>query len=266
MNKQFSFKRFVLLLKQEAVMNNRFYLTFFSVLTVSCCILMFFAISGMGKFYDEASYVTMMLFFGTIGGLIYGTSAFQETRSSDLLSGYLSQPGSILEKYLVQFAFKIILFFPILLLSYWIASNVAWFAVDATLIKLTSIIPRFSFSLLFDPKIYPVLSKIHGPLDVFVTMLSTLCFAFAGSIFFDRYKLFKTTLLVAGLYILDMVVKLMLTKFYFPVYAKGLRIKVNEYESFWNLYNTQWYHYLVGLGGALILLFFVYYKLKEKEA
>ena len=222
--------------------------------------------AGMGKFYHKETYIGMFLFVATIGALIYGTSAFQETRSSDLMCGFLSQPGSVLEKYLVQFIFKIILFFPILLVCYWLAANVAWYVTSAIGIKFAEMVPRFALSLFLDRELYPVLAKLYSPFDIFVTVLSTLSFAFAGSIFFNRHKLFKTTLMIVGLYIADVVLSIVLTKFYFPIYAKGLRIKINEYESFWNLYNTQWNLYLVSLGGAIILFFFVYYKLKEKEA
>lgn len=202
----------------------------------------------------------MFYFLGI--GIVTGTS-FPALADQVKTMNYLLTPGSNLEKFMVQFVTRIVLFIPLALSIFWIATHLA----KASLVPDPTIgfdpairIGDFHFWNLFNPDI--------TSLDRFIIMLSLfslISLLFAGSASFKRFSLIKT-LIVLGIMIGAIVLSFILfSHIFYPAETNGFRIKLESYKIMKDLSNLQLAGYLLGGLSWLFFLSLAYFKLKEKE-
>lgn len=260
-NKYFNLNRFVKLFRNDLLIHQKTYLFAILGLAIGLYIVTYFMMRTTMHFSSN-NYIALMMFFLMSVGAIIGNSfpAFTDQIKS---GNYLLAPGSIFEKFIVQFAIRIILFIPLALLIFWIDTHLA----KATLIPVPSLgfnpsvnIVDYQFSDLFKP-----IPHLRDKIVVGISIFSTLCILFAGSIYFRRFALIKTLVFI-GVSVFTVILTLVLfSHLFFPEITHGWDINLKPYYISEDLYNIQLFAYVVGSLTWLFFLALAYFKLKEKE-
>jgi hypothetical protein len=260
-NKYFSLKRFTLLLKNDWLINQKIYL--FTVIGLALAIygLSYFLMYNSRNF-SNSQYTGLFLFYLMGMGAIIGM-AFPALTDHIKKSNYLLVPGSIFEKFMVQFFIRIVLFIPLGLILFWVATHLAKASMipnPATGFDPVSQIQDFHFSKLFNENLH----KLDRSL-IALSIFSIASILFAGSTFFNRFALVKTliiTALTTGAFVLSLV---LFSHIFYPAETHGFEIKIPIYKVWKDIVNIQ---LLICMIGGLTWLFFLplaYFKLKEKE-
>lgn len=260
-NNYFSPVRFARLLRNDWLINQKIYL--FTVLGAALAIYGFsYFLMYTSRHFSHGQYTGLFLFYLMGIGAFIGT-AFPALTDQIKRSNYLLIPGSMLEKFMVQFFIRIVVFIPLALILFWVATHLAKVSLipdPATGFDPATQIQDFHFSKLFIENM--------STLDRFISALSLFSFTsilFAGSAFFNRFALVKTLVvigIVIGAVILSMV---LFSHIFYPAETHGFDITIKNYKVGYDLFNTQFYFYLLGGLSWLFFLPLTYFKLKEKE-
>jgi len=259
-NRYFSPGRFARLFRNDLLINQKTYLFTLAGLVIAIYALLYFSMLTT-KHVGINQYSGFIVFYLVCVGVVIGT-AFPALTNQTKTSNYLLAPGSTLEKYLVQFVIRIVIFIPIALLIFWISAHLA----KASLVPDPNIgfnpqvsITDFSFQSLFNLLYYK---------DITPTLLgifSVYAFLFAGSVFFNRFPLPKT-LILAGVIVGAVVLSFVLfSHLIFPAETNGFKIHLNIYKITSDTDNMKLFLYFLSCLSWLFFLLFGYFKLKEKE-
>ena len=259
-NKYFSPVRFSRLLRNDWLINQKTYLFTLAGLGIAIYALFYFSMITT-KHVGINQYTGFIVFYLMVVGVVIGT-AFPALTNKIKTGNYLLAPGSTLEKFLVQFVLRIVIFVPVALLIFWISAHLA----KASLIPDPKIgfdpavsISDFRFSELMDGIAF------FDKMTIVFSIFSTACLFFAGSVYFNRFALVKTLILTAiitGAVVFSFVV---FSHIFYPESVHGFDIHLTNYKVTNDLYNTQLAGYLTAWLCWLFFLPLAYFKLKEKE-
>ncbi len=260
-NKYFSPGRFIRLLKNDWLINQRTYLFTPIAIGIAIYALMFF-IMITSKHITTGQYTVFFVFYLLMVGAVVGT-AFPGLHSRVKTFSYLITPGSTFEKYLVQFMMRIVIFFPVALVIFWLSAHLA---------KASSMVVDPGIGI--DPAIY--IADFHydnffGLLyhrDLLPTILSIVSYAtllFAGSVFFTRVAFVKTLILIKVIAISLLLWFLLLSYIFFPIETHGIKLGIPSY-AIGDIDNFKVFLYCWGGLSWIFFLPLAYFKLKEKEA
>lgn len=288
LNNYFSLKRFVLLLKQDLLINRTRYLLGLVILGLVVYIcsylqlmsnqknILLYAIDSkqneMYKYYNVVRiYSEIFNYYLFAMAIIIGT-AFPDLSDKIKTSKFLLNPGSTFEKFLVQFLIRVGYFLPLSLGIFWIAIRLAKLSLtpDAEGIMTgvgPAIIPYFHFKDLFtdhwENKVW-LTKKILFVCIGFITCTSWLL---AGSTFFRGFALIKTVISAAIVFGIAFLYCAMLN--YIFILAKDQNehfYSINNMMDELILYSYEFAFLLVTLCiPCFLLLFCTYFNLKEKE-
>lgn len=195
-------------------------------------------------------------------GAFVGT-AFPALTDQIKKSTYLLLPGSILEKFMVQFIIRIVIFIPLALFLFWVVTHLA----KASLVPIPLFgfypdtqIDDFHFWNLFNEHI-----NNRDRLIISLSFFSITSFLFAGSAYFKRFALVKTLIVLGSLIGAVCLLFVLLSHIFFPGVTYGFDIEIPLYNVWKDMVNIQLYLYLVGGISWLFFLPLSYFKLKEKE-
>lgn len=250
-NNYFSLKRFSRLFRNDVLINHKTYL--FAIIGTGIAIYVFLLFSvkpqdGINRSFN--TYAPLFFMYLIAIGAIIGSS-FSMLKSQIKAMNYLLVPGSTLEKFLVQFVIRIVLFIPLALLLFWVGAQL----VKATLLVIyqtgfdSTRIPDFHLSDLF----YGNSNNYRVEIIFFIFSIYTLLLA--GSVYFNRFALIKT-LIVLGIVVWSA------TRFYLFLDKQIGFVKFNVFE---NMSNIELFGTLLASLSWIFFLLLAYFKLKEKE-
>lgn len=262
-NKYFSPGRFARLFRNDWLINQKTYLFTLAGLGIAIYALMYFLMMNT-QHVGENQYTGFIVFYLMGCSVVVGT-AFPALANPIKACNYLLAPGSTLEKYLVQFVIRIVIFIPIALLIFWISAHLAKVSLVPDLASgfdPATKIADFHFTRLFN-QIDP-----GQEIQMFIlTLFSISTILFAGPAFFNRFALVKT--LIAGALVIGIVMLsfVFFSHVFYPDVVHGFDIHFKHYEiNEKHLNNLTFLGYIIGGLTWLFFLPLAYFKLKEKEA
>ncbi|MEX1238624.1 MAG: hypothetical protein WEB30_02875 [Cyclobacteriaceae bacterium] len=261
-NNIFSFTRFGMLFRQSLIHNYRMILLSGIGFCGGLFILLFliqFGTDFRPLTLRNYEILFMMLFSGL--GIICAGTAFPDFRRRERALNYLLIPASPLEKFLLQFGNRVVLFVVITPALYWLVYN-----VEGNVIKI--FYPHFSFEsqLYLFPRPHPDAESLEGLIytAVFSVILLMLVIPFTGASAFSRQPIIKTLFSLATIFFFNLFVAYVMFKVlglqhYHPDSSAGILFVVHGAEDVF---------YVVAISAMLMsigLLTAAYFKLKEKE-
>lgn len=269
-NDFFNLKRFLLLLKQDLLINRTKYgLTIVGLGLIGYLVFYWFLNSNKDnmiryEYTVSQNYFICFMFFSLVVGVVIGT-AFPDLSNKVKTSHYLLSPGSTLEKMMVQFMLRIGLFVPLALALFWIAIRLA----KASLIPGESgldpsLIPYFEFRGLISNghrlwDMWEILFFVFGLFSYGVCL-------FAGTTYFKRYALVKTVIFSAVLLGVIILFFLFLCNFFYPNTSIAFDMDLKDYPVTEHFSGIQLFLLILSLVSWMFFLFIGYFKLKEMEA
>jgi hypothetical protein len=201
-----------------------------------------------------------VLTFG-VSGLLYSGSAFTGFRSKEKSIVYLMNPASRLEKFLSEYISRILVFFLVVPVVFWVVYN-------AETGILSMLHHRFTYS--YHP-FFVIPEHVQGPdADNFYLMILSVAFLlltlpFTGASIFNRHPLIKTLFSVSiifffHLFLVYFFVEVLNFKMYnISPHEVQLYILPTSAENAIRLFTT------VSIVSCLLLTSIAFFKLKEKE-
>lgn len=261
-NKYFSPQRFVRLFQNDLLINQKTYLFTPVGLLIAVYI---FSLLGMRQsnpaYIQNALYLPNFMFY-TLGIIALISTSFPALKDQIKTSNYLLLPGSTIEKYVLQFVVRIVIFIPLALTIFWIGTHLA----KASLIPTPesgfdpSKIPDFHFS-----DIMKNVTSFRDKLVIIASIFSFATLLFAGSAYFNRFALVKTAIVVAVVSFLVILTFVIFSHIFYPAETQGFDMKLKIYEIAEDINNLQLAAYLLGCLSWIFFLVLGYFKLKEKE-
>jgi hypothetical protein len=260
-NNNFSLRRFMLLCRQSLIINKKMIgMTFIGFTGMLFVILLYAQSTRNFRSWDLHSYVVtfFILFFGL--GIIYTSLSYPAFRSKEKSMTYLMLPSSTTEKYVFELLSRILVFFILMPLLFWLVVKIEGAVVHRFVNSFESyqFTLKEAFDKIFDPHTIP--SKMIHP---FVQMgLFTFIFSFAGASYFSKSSLLKTlftfSLLAGGVFLLCyLLYKGLNLRDYNPVDDRILGLDFKHHSPM-----------IFGIALAVINLTFLafsFFSLKERE-
>ena len=267
----FNFNRFFKLLKFDISFNIKKYVTFIGVLIIVLFFVDLILIESVSNyrtlennnreyFFRKSSY--QISFFTTflIVITLVVTSAFPAFRKKESTTSFLLLPASTLEKYLVCFLIRIILFSFLFIVVFWIDFKLASLAYTPFGFRENIIIPSFG---LFD--FYANEMNILDKVAIALSIFSFAAYLFANSSHFKKNVILKTLLLLGFFAYLIFLINVGLSHLFLPNEVTGFEVKIFNRDLEKGLNTVQLCVYFIGVFSSLFLLPFSYFKLKEKQ-
>lgn len=276
-NNYFNLKRFTLLLKQDLLINKTRYLLGIlglGLITYVLCYLFFNSVkismilneSQINGYYGMCFAIYMMAV-----GVVMGT-AFPDLSDKIKTSNYLLNPGSTLEKLLLQFLIRIVFFVPIALGIFWIAIRLAKASLIPGIVMVNSVeqlidpavIPYFDYVFLitnYKGKIWETWQTVF----LIFALFSYGIYLFAGATYFKRYALVKTVIASVVILFISMSFSVALSHIFYPQETHGFDTRLNEFAVTDHLSNLELFFLALSLLSWMFFLAIAYFKLKEKE-
>ncbi len=259
-NNIFSGKRFLLLFKQHFIHNNK--LLLYSIVAYVGVVFLILSIGQLGNDlqpHDLENFRGFLLAFVAIFGILYVGYSFPAFRSKENTINYLMVPGSVPEKFLIEFISRVGIIFILLPVLFWITFH----------------LQGYFFTLFMDFTFNPInisfLTNVDVPQIESWFWLSTLIISavmlgfvlpFTGAAMFTKQPLVKTLFSVA------VIVIFYSTIIYIIVEPLGLS-KYNPNDSMWlipiNEAEAFRFFACALVIANMVMLFVAYRKLKEKE-
>lgn len=255
--------RFAQLLRNDLLLNQKTYLFTIAGLALAVYAFTFLVMRGAvnGSFARAEDYIPLIFIYLIAIGVVVG-NAFPVLTNQIKTSNYLLAPGSTFEKYLVQFVIRIVLFFPLAMIIFWVGIHLAKASLTPNLSTYfdPSKIVDFNFSDLFEH-----VPTFRNKLIIVLSIFSVASVLFAGSVYFNRFALVKT-LIVAGMTVGAVILSLVLfSHIFYPAETHGFDVELKSYKITNDLYNVQLAVYLLCGLSWIFFLVLGYFKLKEKE-
>lgn len=271
-NNYFNVKRFSRLLKQDLLINRtKYLLTIVGLGFVTYLLLYWFLNSNkdnmiQNQYFIIQNYGMCLGFYMVAVGVVVGT-AFPDLADKIKTSNYLLNPGSTLEKVMLQFLLRIGVFIPIALGLFWIAIRLAKGSLTPGDSGLDpSLIPYFEFRLLVTRYYTNELYDIWQILFMIFGLFSYGVYLFAGATYFKRHALVKTVI-VSGIVLASSVLfSILLSHIFYPQETHGFSMKLKNFAVTEHLNSSMIFMLWLALFSWLFFLPITYFKLKEKEA
>jgi hypothetical protein len=260
-NKYFSPGRFARLLRNDLMINQKTYLFTLAGFGIAIYALIYFLMIT-SKHFSNSNYIGLFIFYLMGMGFFIG-KAFPAMTNQIKTSNYLLVPGSTFEKFMVQFVIRIVIFIPLAMTIFWIATHLA----KASLIPDPLIasdpaaqIQDFHFWNLFNNHITNLDKQI-----IILSVFSMATIFFAGSVYFNRFALVKTVIISGIIVFLVVCAFVLFSHIFYSAQTHGFDIHNINYKITEDLYNTQLAYYVLGGLSWLFFLPLAYFKIKEKE-
>ena len=251
-NKFFSLKRFYHLLCSDFRFNGRRYLFALAGGVIVVYLLILF---NMSMFLEFAVDDYVSLFYVCAFGLCCLTGSMLPEFSSRIRTGnYLLLPASTFEKALSQFLIYIVFAILAFLLVFWVDTYLA----RCSILQATDreiVIEKFNYSALFQ-----TMNNITVYMAISVGM-----FLFAVRLFFKRFALIKSVILLVTMILVNWGVMVLLSHIFYPQGTEGFEIALPYYELASGLTNATFYWSIIAYSIWVFSLPIAYYKLKEKQ-
>ena len=266
----FNFKRFINLLKQDFLINKTKYLLAILGLGLVTYILSYWFLNSNKENmirYDYAinqNYLISFTFYILLVGAVVGT-AFPDLSDKIKTSSYLLNPGSSLEKLMVQFVLRIGLFVPIALITFWICIRLAKASLTPGISGLDpAVIPYFEFRFLITrspDKIWDTWQILFGIFGLF----SYGAYLFAGAAYFKRYALVKTVIVSIVILLFSISFSTFLSHIFYSKETQGFEIKLKEFALTEHWSSLELFYIMLSMLSWIFFLTLAYFKLKERE-
>lgn len=260
-NNTFSFKRLELLFRQSFIINKKL----IGISLAGIAGTMFFVLiilQSMNSFrnWDQKDSMLTFLFLFFSLGSIYAGLSFPAFRTKDKSISYLMLPASSSEKYIFEFLTRILAFFIIIPLIFWVVANIEGTIVHHYKAALADY--KFSFQQAWAAftnntpiKSWNKLAIIQGGLFVFLA-------AFTGACHFSKSPLIKTiftiSIIISGYVLLTyLLIKGLNLKDYQPSESRILFIRTAQTDM--SLFA------IVATVTNLALFAISWFRFKEKE-
>lgn len=260
-NNYFSLKRFVSLLRNDWLIHQKTYLFTVLGLVIALYGLSYFLMYTTRHFTNN-QYTGLFMFYLMGIGAITGTG-FPALKDQIKRSNYLLTPGSVLEKFMVQFFIRMVIFIPLSLFIFWMGVHLA----KATLVAYPPqgydpalAVVNFHYSELFND-----VPTLRDKFMIVISFFSVASLLFAGSAFFNRFALAKTLIVLGIIFAAVLLTFVLFSHIFYPGVTRGFNIELQSYKIWDNMYNIQLFLYLLGGLSWLFFLPLAYFKLKEKE-
>jgi hypothetical protein len=277
-NNYFNLNRFARLLKQDLLINKTRYLLAIIGLGLVTYVLCYLFLNSIkiSMILNESQingyYGMCFAIYMVAVGVVMGT-AFPDLSDKIKTSNYLLNPGSTLEKLLLQFLIRIVFFVPIALGIFWIAIRLAKASLIPGIVMVNSVeqlidpavIPYFDYVILitnYKGKIWETWQIVFMVFGLF----SYGIYLFAGATYFKRYALVKTVIASVVILLLSMSFSVLLSHIFYSQETQGFSIKLKDYPVTEHLDSTMIFLLALSLLSWIFFLAMAYFKLKEKEA
>lgn len=269
-NNHFNLKRFYRLFQQDLLINGKKYGLAIIGLSLITYVLCYMYLNGCKEsmikhdYSVNQNYTICFVFFMMTVGVVVGT-AFPDLSDKIKTSNYLLNPGSTLEKTILQFLIRIGLFVPIALAVFWTCIRLA----KASLVPGDSgldpsVIPYFDYVFLITKRngkiwdTWQILFVIFG-------LFSYGIYLFAGATYFKRYALVKTVIASIVILLTSITFSVLLSHIFYPKETHGFNSRLNEFAVTEHLSSFELFMVTLSLFSWLFFLAMAYFKLKEKE-
>lgn len=293
-NNFFNPTRFMRLLQYDCSINKKKYLWILAG-TFLIFFIVFYLFLYVNKWQAPEEFKTMYFVIFILCSpvvIFFVGSAFSDLSNPIKTQNFLMLPASILEKLLAQFVVHFLLFIPIALVVFWSAfylakavlftghkewqlqsSNYDQLPANMDGIHDNNFIPTakaaINFQTTYIPDLHFNMLWRHEQIEtisILVLLFLSLCIIFVGTVYFKRFALVKTTLLLAILVGVSLIGMYFLDEYLTSLIIPSQRPKVNM-NYFSNAITHYPHIFLFWIGIGIILLSgFSYFKLKEKEA
>ncbi len=271
-NSFFNYDRFMLLAKQDLMINrNKYLLTYLSFALGMYAFLVFqmnenpYGVSFQHNIirqsvsigYGYKNLFTMVLF--ALGGFVGLTFSGLGEKSKCI--SYLLIPASAFEKYAYPLIFRIVIGFIIFTLIFWLDAQLARLTLMNTpkfLIQEYTIVP-FQFYMLQDSR-----SDFFINLEMIFALLLMGLSLFVVPLFFRKYALIGAIVSILLVFFLWMVVMVGLSNVFDPNFHK-FNLSFNNFQIAEHVYLLDLLALFITVVGSFFFLFLGYFKLKEKQ-
>jgi len=271
-NSFFSYDRFVLLAKQDLMINRNKYLFTFLAFTLGMYAFLVFQINenpygysfqhdvirksaSYGYGYMNA-YIMVLMAYGAFVGLTFSGMGEKSKCISFLLI-----PASAFEKYVYPLISRMVFGLLIYTLIFWLDAQLARLTLMNSpqfIIKEYTIVP-FQFFMLFDS-----VSSISISIERGLTLLFMGLSLFVMPLFFKKYALIKAIVTIFVVILLWMVVMIGLSNVFDPNFHK-FNLSFNNFQILEHIYLLDLLAFFICFVGSIFLLFIGYFKLKERQ-
>ncbi|MEO1053775.1 MAG: hypothetical protein AAFX87_24270 [Bacteroidota bacterium] len=259
-NNTFNIGRFLLLLRQHFIHNNK--LLLFATVAYIGVVFLILSIGQIGNDFEPHDLETFrgfLIAFVIVFGILYVGYSFPAFRSKESTINYLLVPCSVTEKFTLEFITRVGVMIILLPLLYWVTFHLQGYFFT------------FFHDYAFSPISIGYLVKLEVPEKTELPWLTTLIgslvilgfvLPFTGASMFSKQPLIKTLFSVAIIVIFYVAV------IYIAIEPLGLG-KYNPNESVWLIPNgSQGASRLFAVAAILanlVMLFVAYRKIKERE-
>lgn len=267
----FNLNRFWLYLKHDLLLYNKKYLGFILGFILVLFLLDLFVIEQnlhrvrlkndyVKEFRREIYQVVFLLTLLMSWVLVIGSS-FLPLRKRSSTINYLLLPVSLLEKIIVQFIIRFVLFTCLFIFLYWIEFKLALYVIYLFEDKQSLIVPSFGLFDFFEKSV-----MFSHKVIIILSLFSVVSSLFAATTYFQKRPVLNTILVFGALVLLAFVFSVVMSHILLPDEVNGFEIKIfdRELPNKWN--TIQVCLSTIGVVSSLFFLPIAYFKLKEKEA
>ena len=253
-NRFFNFRRFYHLLCADFRLNGRRYLFTLAGGIIIVYLFILFEMKSYNKF-TVSDYVP--LFYVCAFGLsLIAGSAFPIFSNRIKAGNYLLLPASTLEKIASQFLIYVVFAVLAFLLIFWADTHLArWSMLQMADLDTGVVVEKFCYS---------TLCQSTDNLFIYIA-ISVGMFLFAARLFFKRYALIKSVVVLAIAAVLFICGLVLFSHIFYPEGTEGFEIALPQYKLASGLYNMEIFCYVLIYSVWLLSLPVTYYKLKEKQ-
>lgn len=271
-NSFFNYDRFMLLAKQDLMINRNKYLLTFLAFALGLYAFLVFQINenpfgysfqhGVSVKSDSDgyaymnTYIMVLIAFGGFVGL-----SFSGIGEKSKCISYLLIPASAFEKYVYPLIFRMVFGFIIFTLFFWLDAQLARLTLMNSpqfIIKEHTIVP-FQFLMLLDS-----VSSIAVSFERGITLLLMGMSLFVVPLFFRKYALIKAIVTIFVVILLWMVLMMGFSKVFDPN-IRNFNISLNNFQISEHVYLLDLLAVFICTVGSIFLLFIGYFKLKERQ-
>ena len=267
----FDFSRFFKLLKFDFSFNAKKYLAFIGVLFIVLFFVDLILINSGSSFrtlennnveyfFRKSNYQFSFIIAFLIVMIVVVSTAFPAFRKRESTASFLLLPAATLEKFLVEFLIRIIIFCALYIVIFWTDFKLASIAYKAFGFKNNISIPSFGFFDFYSGEIN-LLDKTVITLSIF----SFTTYLFANASHFKKNAILKTIILLGCFGYFIFLVNVCLSHLFLPNEANGFEVKIFNRDLENGLNTVQFCVYIIGTLSSLFFLPFTYFKLKEKQ-
>lgn len=264
-NSFFNLNRFVLLAKQDLMINRNMYVLTFLVFAFGLYGYIVFQMNEyLFDYVDNA--MIGYTYWGLYKTVLMGFAVFVGTSFSGFGNkvkcvSYLLIPASAFEKYLYPLLFRMVFGWVVFSLLFWADAHLAQLTLMNTpkFISMKVTIAPFQFSML-----EVAVGGVLVNLERFFSMAIVGMFLFAVPLFYRKQALIKAVL-VFFVVLLTLVFVLVGFSYLFDPNMQGLKVSIQSFKVFNYLKSVDLWSFFVFVVGWFCLLFLGYFKLKEKH-